>query len=258
MTRLAEVVLSARDRAILQDLQRVRLLTGRQLERLHFADLVTANARGSARRRTMARLTNPRLVSALPRRVGGVRAGSAGLVYSLDSRAYRIAELWQEEPIDSPKRIRRPWTVGWPFVQHTQDVAELYVRLRERERNGELLVKRFAAEPACWYATEGGVIRPDAYAVWLAGKWEQHRWIEVDRATKSLPSVRRQLTAYVDLALANDPGPRGVLPRVLVTVPSERRRAAVADLIRSLPEPAADLITVTLFADAFAAGRPPP
>jgi hypothetical protein len=44
--------LSRRDQAILHDLARVRVLTGNQLERLHFYDLAAAN-RDRARRRVL-------------------------------------------------------------------------------------------------------------------------------------------------------------------------------------------------------------
>lgn len=258
MAALINSALSARDRAILQDLRRVRLLTGGQVERLHFADLATGNARGSARRRTMSRLMKLRMVTALPRRVGGVRAGSAGLVYTLDARAYRSSELWMDEPVELPRRVRRPWTIGWPFVQHTLGVAELYVRLRERERAGLLQLKQFDAEPASWYASGHRVLKPDAYAVWLTSEWEQYRWIEVDRSTRSLPSVRRQLAAYVDLAANDDAGPGGVLPKVLVTVATHQRQIAVAALIAAMPAPASQLISVQRFADVFTPPRPPP
>jgi hypothetical protein len=249
--------LSMRDIVILRDLLRVRLLTGRQLERLHFADLATVNARSSARRRSLGRLSRLGLVTTLPRRVGGERAGSAGVVYSLDSKAYRYAELWLEPPGTLPERTRRPWAIGWPFVQHTLDVAELYVRLRERERRGGLRLTSFTAEPASWYRTPAGALKPDAHAIYETGAWEEHWWLEVDRATESMPTIRRKLLAYVDLVNRGDPGPNGVLPRVLVTVPTDKRADDLTKLVASLPAPADQLITIVRFDDAFAA-RPPP
>lgn len=254
-----QIVLSDRDRAILGDLRRVRLLTGRQLERLHFADLATLNARGSDRRRVLGRLHRLELVTTLPRRVGGVRAGSAGLVYALDARAHRLQEVWDGAAADSAVRVRRPWAIGWPFVEHTLDVSELYVRLRERERVGGGRLIRFDAEPASWYQTAHGVVKPDAYAVFEAGEWEEHRWLEVDRATESLPTLHRKLLVYVELAIAADRGPTNVLPEVLVTVPSVARKTALQSVLAALPGPANDLIRVLCFTDVFGqAGRPPP
>jgi len=126
------VDLSNRDLAILHDLARVRLLTGSQLERLHFAD-IALRSRGGIRRRVLNRLIALGLVTTLPRPIGGVRAGSAGLVYILDAAGQRLLMTQRPSP-----RIRRPWSIGSRFVDHTLDVAELYVRLREQELAGAL------------------------------------------------------------------------------------------------------------------------
>jgi hypothetical protein len=245
MTRPLPLPLGERDAAVLGDLARVRLLTGRQLERLHFHTLATANARGSARRRSLGRLTHAGLVTTLPRQVGGVRAGSAGLVYTPTTAGYRL--LHPSEP------RHRHWPVGWPFVLHTLDVAELYVRLRERERLcGERLV-RFDAEPASWHRSAGQLVKPDAFAVREVGRWEEHLWLEVDRATESLPALARELRRYLDLASSGGSGPLGVLPYVVITVPSAARLAAVRQLIAGLAAPADQLLRVELFSDTFAA-----
>src|SRR5579862_4494829 len=84
--------LSERDRAILMDLARVRVLSGSQITRLHFADLVEAN-RERTRRRVLARLVECRLAATLERSVGGARAGSAGHVYSLGIAGQRALPL---------------------------------------------------------------------------------------------------------------------------------------------------------------------
>jgi hypothetical protein len=245
MTTLTPIELSGRAQAILEDLLRVRLLTGRQLERLHFHNLSTDNARGSARRRSLGRLVAAQLVTTLPRRVGGERAGSRGLVYQLTARARRLLAT-------SESRIRQPWPIGWPFVQHTLDVAELYVRLREQDRAGRLRLLHFEAEPASWYRSGNQVLKPDAFAVLETSRWEEHYWLEVDRATESLPALRRKLAHYVEAASApRSAGPLGVTPRVLVTVPTVARRAALQQLLAGLPEPASQLIRVELFEGAF-------
>jgi hypothetical protein len=248
---------SERDQAILLDLARVRLLTGQQIERLHFAGLRSTNAGGSARRRTMQRLQERRLVATLPRRIGGVRAGSAGLVYTLDSAGQRMAAAINGGRTASR---RRPWPIGWQFVQHTLDVAELYVRLKELERFGATRVVNYQAEPSSWYVSRRGHgVKPDAYVTYLDDDWELHRWLEVDRATESLPTLRRKLSAYLTLAEQGDDGPGGVLPDVLVSAPDRHRCELVAELVHSLPEPASVLISVELFSEVFVPeGRPPP
>jgi hypothetical protein len=244
--------LSDRDWGVLRDLLRVRLLTGQQVERLHFADLASANVRGSVRRRSLGRLVQAGLVTTLPRRVGGTRAGSAGLVYALDTRGRRLL-------LETTSRVRRPWPVGWPFVQHTLDVAELYVRQVERENRGDIKLIEFVTEPASWFPAGRAFIKPDAWTVYETDAWERHAWLEVDRGTESLPTIERKLQGYIDFTRSGRPGPLGVIPRVLVTVPDEHRLAAIRTVISALPEPGSGLITVQPFNDVFgAAARPPP
>src|SRR5262245_62962246 len=89
--RIAEG-LSERDRAILADVARVRVLSGRQVERLHFADLAGQH-RDRTRRRVLERLTALQLLTTLERRIGGVRAGSAGLVFALGAAGQRLLTL---------------------------------------------------------------------------------------------------------------------------------------------------------------------
>jgi Replication-relaxation len=187
MAQLELSEFSSRQCAVLADLHRVRVLSGKQLERLHFAGLATPNARGSARRRTLGGLVSAGLVTTLPRRIGGERAGSAGLVYTLDARGHHLLA----ESETNTHRVRRPWPIGWPFVQHSLAVAELYIRLRELEAAGTIRLLHFAAEPGSWHRSSHGVLKPDACAVFETGQWEEHWWLEVDRGTESLPTLAR-------------------------------------------------------------------
>jgi hypothetical protein len=252
MRRLQPGDLSRRDIAVLRDLARLRLLTGSQLERLHFAGLASKATRGSARRRSLGRLAGLGLVATLPRRVGGERAGSAGLVYTLDARAQRERSLWQTEagPLATGRRSRRPWAVGWLFVSHNLDVAELYVRLRESARTGQLRLLRFDSEPTSWFATCDGSLKPDAYVVVETAGWERHWWIEVDRGTESLPTVHHKLRRYVDVLRSGRPGPEGVLPRVVVTTPSEHRAEQIQTIIDRL-QAGDDFLSVVDFDSAL-------
>lgn len=239
--------LSDRDRAILVDLARVRLLTGLQLTRLHFSSLSTST-RDRLRRRVMARLAGLGLVTTLERQIGGVHAGSAGLVYALTAAGQRaVALAVAESGLNLPTRARAPWSPGLAFLKHTLTVSELYVRLVEAQRAGTLAVGEFLAEPAAWFSNGmGGVLKPDAYAVLRLRSVEDSWAIEVDKATESLATLRRKLLAYVDFAHAGQVGPDGVTPRVLVTVPHQARLKAVHGLVADLPEPGEQLVSVVL------------
>jgi hypothetical protein len=236
--------LSERDRGILADVGRVRVLTGRQVERLHFAELHGAH-RDRTRRRVLERLVSLQLLATLDRRIGGVRAGSAGLVYALGPAGQRLLAL--EADHDLGGRARRPGTPTPRFMIHNLAIAEQYVGLVEASRVGGLVLVDYRAEPASWWrGSEGEWIKPDALVVVSAGEVEDSWAIEVDQATESLPTLRRKLKVYLDLVTNGERGPRGgLLPRVLVTVPDARRLATVRELVRSLPEPAERLFTVT-------------
>jgi hypothetical protein len=233
--------------AILEDLGRVRLLTGRHLERLHFHDLAAPN-RDRARRRVLNRLISLSVMTTLDRSIGGVRAGSAGFVYTLDAAGQRVLRQLQCEGQDS---ARRPWTPGALFLNHTLAVSELYVQLREAERNGQLELTRFRAEPACWQRTASlGTIKPDGYALLAAGEIEDAWWLEVDRATESPATLRRKLNLYLLAAQAGVTGPDEIVPRVLVTVPTERRLHIVRGVTDSLGVNAQRLILSAIHDEA--------
>jgi hypothetical protein len=242
--RLAEQ-LSDRDRRILDDVTRCRVLTGRQLERLHFMDLAPAH-RDRARRRVLARLTSLSLLTPLQRRIGGARAGSAGLVFALGPAGQRVHTLLAVDEAAVPSRTRPPHTPGDRFLRHELAVAELYVELVEQTRAGGFVLVDFRAEPASWWQdSAGGWVRPDASVV-VAWDAVEDAWaIEVDQATETLPTLRRKLVRYLELAELAESGPDGRgLPRVLVVVPDQRRHIAVQRVIADLPAPAADLLVV--------------
>lgn len=249
--RQAETIaerLSSRDQAILFDLARVRVLTGSQLTRLHFAELAP-ESRERTRRRVLARLTEAQLVATLERIIGGARAGSAGHVHSLGLAAGRVLLLLGASTYRDglPSHTRTPATPGSLFLAHALGVSELYVELREHERSSELTLAHFAAENAAWWPDgRSGAIKPDAYARLRRGDVEDCWWIEVDRATESLPTLKRKLAAYADFARTGQLGPDDIVPRVLVSVPHDRRLADVRDLVAGLPVPGAELILPAL------------
>lgn len=235
--------LSDRDRAILASVYRLRLASGSQLERLHFSHLTTP-ARARVRRRVLARLVRWRVLVSLDRRIGGVRAGSSGLVFALDSAGQQL--VWLDANLRGYVAGRRPREPSPALLGHTLAVAELHVRLVERSRVAPFAVAAYDTEPACWHPDGlGGWLKPDAYVKLSTDAVSDHWWVEADKGTEHLPTIRRKLLAYVDFAASGGLGPGGVLPRVLVTVPTEARRAAVAEVIGRLPEPAAALVHVT-------------
>jgi hypothetical protein len=246
--------LAPRELALVHDLDRLRLASVKQLERLHFtADSPKANA--TQARRTLARLTELRVVVRLQRRVGGVRAGSRGSVYGLDAAGQRLASACGPA---GGVRIRRPWTPGRVFIAHQLAVTELYVRLTEADGLGQLDVLDFDAEPACWrtFAGLGGartVLKPDAFVRIGLGEFEDVYFIEVDRATHSGPSVARKLTLYRRYWQTGREQNRwsGVFPKVLILVPSEARKAALVEVAGGQPADSWPLFQIARYDDAL-------
>lgn len=233
--------LGGRDRAILDTLARLRLVTGIQLERLHFADVATS-VRARVRRRVLGRLVAWRVLSTLPRRIGGVRAGSSGLVFGLDTAGQHLVVRGSARQVEPP---------GVRFVAHQLAVAELYVALVELARRDGFTVDAFAAEPACWWPNGlGGWLKPDAFLSLSSGPVTDAWWIEQDMSTEHLPTVRRKLRAYLDFTGRGHVGPTGVMPRVLVCVPDSARQEAIASVITRLPAPANELLRVATSTEA--------
>lgn len=235
--------LSDHDREIIATVARLRLVQSGQLERLHFSTLPSSH-RARTRRRVLARLVDWRVLLTLERRVGGVRAGSAGYALALDSAGQWLADADNRARGAEPP-VRRPTEPSGRLVAHTLATSELYVQLREREHAGTLRLAAFETEPR-WTDGAGGLLKPDAYLVLASGGVADHWALEQDLATESLPTIRRKLTAYLDFVRRGQRGSGGVVPRVLVVVPSETRRAAIAGVIAVLPEPANKLFSVAI------------
>ena len=228
-----------------QTVNRLRLVTGRQLERLHFTRL-SGKSRSVVRWRVLKRLVGWQVLAPLPRRVGGGLRGSGQLAYALDTAGERLLRLRRNLRQDE-QRIRRPGQPGERFVGHTLAVSELYVSLIERSRADRYRVDEFLAEPAAWWPNGvGGWMKPDAYVALSTADVTDHWWIEVDLATEAVPTLRGKFLAYTDFADQGQLGPGGVVPRVLVMVLSEYRHQTMSRVVAGLPSPADQLVLVTL------------
>ncbi|WP_198536203.1 replication-relaxation family protein [Pseudofrankia saprophytica] len=241
MAALAATI-TLREREILSTVAVVRVATGAQLVRLHLGGVSARQARG-----VLASMVARRLVGRLPRRIGGVRAGSAGFVYTLDVAGLRLM---------APERQRwqRPWPVGTPFLAHSLAVTELFVSLREAETAGLVVVAGFQAEPASWrsFPGVGGgrmVLKPDARVALKLGRYEDTWMVEVDRATESMPTIRRKCEVYIRYWQSGREGE--VFPRVLWLVPDEARRDQLLAVLSRLPADTWQLFTVATFSEAI-------
>ncbi|WP_460528199.1 replication-relaxation family protein [Flindersiella endophytica] len=237
--------LSERDWHILDTLNRLKLATGAQLERAHFHEL-DGRSRAVVRSRILGRLVEARAIVPLPERVGTGARGSGRLVYALDSAGVRLLRL-RGNLRDESGRIRRPGVPGAKFIRHTLATSEVFVGLGERVRTEPLVsLDEFDSEPASWWPS--GIdrvwLKPDAYIALSTVDATDHYWCEVDLATEALSTLHAKFSTYLDFVYRGQTGPRGVIPRVVVTVPTEPRLAAVERVLRRLPDPAAHLFAV--------------
>lgn len=237
--------LSPRDIAVLETLARVRVASGLQLERLHFADLGTRSQKVK-RGQVLKRLVDDRAVIPFERRVGAAARGSEMTRYTLDSAGLRVLQL--RANANGATRVRRPRVPGDRFVSHTLAVTELFIGLSESARLGGFRIIAFDVEPR-WSSGSGGWLAPDAYVL-LERDGERYAWwFEADLGTEDLSTIRTKLATYLDFVQRGQVGPNGVVPWVLFGVPTMGRQQAVQRLINQLPEPSSYLFRVGLLSE---------
>lgn len=221
--------LSERYTTPLPHLAHVRLLSGTQLDRLLAEPELPPETVGRVRRRIMTRLAELGLVTMLGRRIGGVRAGSAGHIYTLTTAGHRFLALRDGQP-EPPRKQPSP-VPGALFLTHTLAVSGVYVDLIDQSRCGAFTVHTFATEPHCWHPTgNGATLRPDAYTVLRRGNTGHCWWLEIDAGTEIVPRLRAKIRTYRQFLTSGGVGPDDVPPHVLFTAPDQPR----ADLISSL------------------------
>ncbi|MDG4796006.1 replication-relaxation family protein [Micromonospora sp. WMMD1082] len=228
--------LSDRDLAVLQSLAMLRLLRGDQVQRLHVAE-GSAETRARRARALLQRLAELKLVVRLARRVGGVRAGSAGYVYGLSGHGQAVLA------VDGPTggRRRRVWETSPSFMGHVLDGSEVYIRLVEAERTGKLEILNFQAEPAAWrhFPGPGGptaTLKPDGFVRLGIGDVESSAFLEVDRGTESVPTLVRKCRTYAAYWQSGiEQAAHAVFPRVLWLASGARSAERITRALTQLP-----------------------
>jgi Replication-relaxation len=241
--------MTERDQGLLDFIHESRFATGQQLIRAFWQteDPDTSSAR--AGRRALKRLTDWRVLETLPRRIGGIRTGSSGLVYRVGRAGTRLLVA---RGINGP-RVEVPGTL---HLTHTLATTELALRLREAHRTDELEVIEVQQEPRCWrgYLGPGAsrrVLKPDLFVRVGAGALEDRWMVEVDLASESGRTIACQAGRYIEHYRAGaEQREHRTYPRVLWTVPDEGRAQQIGDVLDRLPAEARRLFTVCRFDDA--------
>jgi hypothetical protein len=241
--------LSERDLAVIGQVASLKLMSGRQIERIHFGVDQHATVSTAARtaRRVLERLVDDRLLARLDRRVGGVRAGSASFVYGLGPIGQRVLGLGGPR-----RRIREPTAT---FVAHTLAIAELVVGLTLADRRRDLELLQVQTEPECWrrLGARGLVIlRPDLFVITANGDFEYRYFIEVDLGTESLPRLLAKCRIYEDYYRAGaEQHLHDVFPSVLWIMHNEARTLKLRGAIDRSSSLSAEVFMVTTDSKAF-------
>lgn len=209
--------LTDRDLAIVRQVATLRLMSAAQIQAVYFPS-EHGSAATRSRQRVLARLIRERLLVALARRVGGVRAGSTGLIVAAGPAAARVLRL--------PGR-RHEYEPGGHFVEHTLARAQLIVDVMQAARADRLDLIDWQVEPQCWRTFTGQAerqLKPDAFLSLGVDEYVLDWFCEVDRATESLPTVMHKCRAYAAYYQTGaEQAARGVFPRVIWITPDEAR-----------------------------------
>lgn len=240
--------LSDRDKQLMLMVERFRLVSGSQARRLLWAESGELATEARLARRGLSRLEALGLLDRLERRIGGVRAGSAGSVFTLSAAGQRAARYLAGAGLT---KGRTPHEPGSQYLRHTLAVTEIYVLLREAERAGRLDLLAFDPEPTCWrsYIGRGGArltLKPDAFVKLGVGAYEDSYFMEIDCGSAgrgTLDRKARDYLAYYRTGAETADG--GVFPRVLWVTTTAKRRTLIVDVLGRLPAEAWRLFAVT-------------
>lgn len=232
--------LSERDLGILESLRTHRVLTTALIRRLHFPisnepheasngrSHATEMAAAVAAIRVLTRLESHRLIARLHRRIGGVRAGSTGIVWQLGASGERLLRARHGDP------ARRRYSEPSPtFIAHTLAAADLAIQLQELARRGVIELLRLEAEPDCWrtFLSAHGArqwLKPDLFAITADGDYEHHLFIEADNATEHMPVIVRKALQYQRYANTGiHQQEHGLFPSVVWVAPNQQRKSAI-------------------------------
>ena len=241
------------ERDLIRVVDQLRLVSHAQAAVLLGYDETTSGARLA--RKVLKRLTDLGVFVRLERRVGGIRAGSAGYLYYVGPAGQRLLAYWSGQGLVKGRFRPEP---GSRYVRHRLAVSDLYVQLVRASRDGFLDLLVFDAEPDCWRTFGDGfggtrTLKPDAFVRIGLGAYEDRYFVEVDLASESRRVIADKARAY--LAYFNsgtEQAAHGVFPRVLLLTATEERRTALVETCEQLPAEAWRLFTVAKLDRAIA------
>ncbi|UGT64433.1 replication-relaxation family protein [Nocardia asteroides] len=231
--------LGERDWAILRSVAEHHFLTVTQICALHFHDL-SPSSRLRRTQRVLGRLRTAGVLGTLTRRIGGMQAGSHGLVHYVAAAGERLLRLESGAP------VRQRWhEPSARFAAHHVAVADLRIELETAHRDGALELVRREVEPVAWrrYTGLGGVLvtlKPDAYfetAVPPGSDFVDAWLVEVDLGHETIPTLIKKCHEYEQYRRQGIEQEDGGFPLVIWSLThtdaakADRRRTALHEAI---------------------------
>jgi hypothetical protein len=228
--------LSERDWQLLGFVAELRLITSRQLMRRFWAAREVDPAAARTGRSVLRRLTALRVLTRLPRRIGGVRAGSDGFVYGVGPAGVKLLR-------SRGFVLRRTYLPGDRHLDHTLAIAEVVVTLYEAHGAGTLEVIEVQTEPRCHRSFLVGLgstltLKPDLFVRIGLGAYEDRYFVEIDRSTEAGNTITAKAERYyAHYRSGSDQSADGVYPAVLWVVLDAARQRQLEELLRLAPGP---------------------
>lgn len=242
--QLAAVLAHPARTRILSFLLDQRFATTAQLTRLATPDHTSPS---SARRQTTRHLTTMReagLITHQERRVGGWQGGSAQSIWALTTTGHHTLTHTRGSR-------QRPHLLSTTFLDHLLAIAETRITIEETARGIAQAQLSVQAEPLCWRTHLGPhgqhvTLRPDLALTVNTPQFEDHYFLEVDRATENPARIlatclRYQHYRHTGIEQAKD----GVFPAVIWIVPTHTRAHQLNAAIQADSRIDQPLFTVT-------------
>lgn len=229
--------LTRRDWAIIRTLQRVHVISGSQLGRLHFHD-VAEGGRSVARSRALRRLIELQVVAPI------------GKVSRPGGRTYVLGPIGLALIRPKPY-VRRSEFLDKTVVARQLAITELFVSLVEQGRSEDFILEDFRTGAAAhWPDGLGGCLESAAFVRVSHGDLTCYWWVELHDEAALATGLQAKLLTYLDFAEREAPGPDGVIPRLLIMAPTNDAAAHAQFVIEGLPVWQRQLIRVATIREA--------
>ncbi len=228
--------LTTTDKRILSFMRNLRYMRTSHVQRLFYPqnDSDTLHACKIRTMKNLNRLMEWGLVARFEKRIGGVRAGSEGIVWHVTEAGARLLVLGTELQ-KQRKRFLEPLP---NFMRHTLAITETFVQIVEICRDDPVMkLEHIEVEPICWREYKKGdktiSLRPDLYARMVTGEYLDHLFIEIDLSTESPSAVIEKCRRYHEYYKTGAEQKKwSAFPLVLWIVPDEPRKKRLEEEIQ--------------------------